>query len=356
MNSLRIIGLMSGTSLDGIDLADVIFDVKSSKWNFKIIRTKSFYFPEDLLSKLKNADKIPASELFELDAELSLFYGSIVLEYLEKNKINQSEIDAVASHGQTVFHQPQKGYTVQIGNKPHAAIKCGLKWICDFRIKDVALGGNGAPLVPIGDFRLFYDYADSFLNLGGFSNISYMKNQKITAYDISPANIILNKVCSAISGKNFDENGDLGKNGKILDELLKKLNTIDYYSQKPPKSLGTEWLNSEFYPVLNPFDFNVDVLRTLYEHIAMQIARNLNDASIASVMISGGGAKNDFLIELIENYFNGKVIIPSDDIVDFKEAIIFAFLGALKLKGLNNILAEYSGAKCDSSSGIIHLP
>lgn len=356
MNSLRIIGLMSGTSLDGIDLADIVFTRKSDKWSFEVIRTQSYSFSDELLAKLAKADQVSAPKLFELDVELSLFYGTLVLDYLKKNNIDKSEIDAVASHGQTIFHQPHKGFTVQIGNRPQAAIKCGIKWICDFRIEDVALGGNGAPLVPIGDFNLFNDRAEAFLNLGGFSNISFKKNNTITAYDISPANIVLNKICQEISGKTFDENGDLGKKGKVNKVLLKKLNDIKFYNQNPPKSLGTEWLKDHFYPILKDFSFDVDLLRTVYEHIAIQIAKNLDEAAISTVMVSGGGVRNKFLLSSIEKHYAGKVIIPSDEIIDFKEAIIFAFLGALRLRGESNVLAEYTGAQRDSSSGVVYLP
>ena len=355
MNSLRLIGLMSGTSLDGIDLADVVF-TKNEKWSFERIRTKSYPFPSDLKLALSTAEKLPAPKLFELSAKLGVFYGKLVNAYLVENKINKNDIDAVASHGQTIFHQPEKGYTVQIGNGPEGAVHSGLTWIGDFRTKNVALGGSGAPLVPIGDFELFSDQADTFLNLGGFSNLSYKKDGKIIAYDVSPANIVLNKLANKIANIEYDKGGNLGNQGVINQNLLKELNALDFYAKPHPKSLGTEWLEKAFYPILDNYSENHDTLRTIYEHIGQQIGQNLTTIQSQKVLVTGGGAHNKLLLDCISKHFNGTLKVPNREIIDFKEAIIFAFLGALRLIGEDNIYTEYTGARKNTSGGVIHLP
>lgn len=356
MISYRIIGLMSGTSLDGVDVADVMFTKSNGKWSYELINSKEYAFNSTLLSMLREASKLPLHDFFELSASLGLFYGELVNQFIEEKKLNKSDFDAVSSHGQTVFHQPEKGYTVQIGNGPEGSVKSGLKWVCDYRTKDVALGGQGAPLVPIGDYLLFKNQAEGFLNLGGFANISYFTMNEIVAHDICPANIVLNQITNKIIGKEYDHNGDLGKKGKVDLGLLEQLNSLSFYGQNPPKSLGTEWVDSCFLPCIkNEFDKND--LSTIYHHIGSQIGACLNQANLKSVLVTGGGAKNKFLMQLIrENYLNGELILPPDEMINFKEAIVFAFLGALRLNGDINIFSSYTGAMKDSCSGIIHYP
>jgi len=229
-----------------------------------------------------------------------------------------------------------------------------LPWVCDFRTLDVALGGNGAPLVPVGDAFLFSDYADSFLNLGGFSNISFQRKDKWSAFDICPVNLIFNFFANK-NGLDFDKDGDLGKIGSLDDALFHQLNDLSFYHSSGPKSLGVEWLQNYFLPIVEDAKNEVDAICTIYHHVAFQISKVLIKNKLDSVFVTGGGAKNLFLIELIQKYFNGKVIIPDEVTVDFKEAIVFAFLGVLRLREEINIFASVTGASKDNMGGCIHI-
>ncbi len=347
---------MSGTSLDGLDIAYVEFKNSSNqKWNYQLLECDTVSYSKELFEKLVSAHQLTSFQLFSLDKELGEFYSACVLKFISSNKIDSLEIDAIASHGQTIFHQPDKGITVQIGCGTSLASHTGIKVINDFRKKDLVFGGQGAPLVPIGDFSLFQNEAESFLNIGGFSNISFKKDGVITAFDICPGNLPLNKLANS-KGLAYDKNGDLAKNGEINFFLLDLLNELEYYKENYPKSLGSEWLETEFYRLIK-FDRDIENnLRTLIEHIAYQISFILNENNLKSVFISGGGALNPFLIERIEHYYKGKIIIPEKDTIEFKEAIIFAFLGALFLENKPNCLSSVTGARKDVVGGTLHLP
>jgi len=354
MKSFRVLGLMSGTSLDGLDIVDTSFDVYGEQITFKLHEAQTFPYPKKLKTQLKNAKELSATKLLLLDNELGQFFGNKVNQFLELYQINQRDVDFISSHGHTVFHQPEIGITLQIGNGPHGAITTGIKWICDFRKKDVALKGNGAPLVPIGDKLLFQDLAKGFLNIGGFSNLSFTRNNTSFAFDICPSNLIFNHFAEQ-HNKTYDENGRLGRLGNLDQNLLKTLNKLAYYKMKHPKSLGTEWLENNFLSLL-PETLSHDTITTCYHHVAQQIASSLEKEGIDSVLITGGGAKNNFLIELINSYYDGEIILPEDKIIDYKEAIIFALLGVLRANNQPNCLASVTGAKKNSVSGIIHHP
>lgn len=352
MKSFRIIGLMSGTSLDGLDIADVKFiQSENGAWSFNLIHSETINYAEGFKEILRSATLLKGEDLGHLSVDLGLFYGQEVLSFIERHKINKDLITAISSHGQTIFHQPDKGFTLQIGNGPELTSVTGIKSIVDFRTKDVSLGGNGAPLVPVADDFLFSELAESFLNIGGFANISF-KKEDWSSFDICPANIVLNEIMSHFN-KAFDFNGEVGRNAPINPELLKELNDLDYYSQDGPKSLGSEWVVSAILPILEKEHDDSTKLGTFYSHIAYQISRNLEKNQLKSVFITGGGAKNAFLIDSIKQNYNGEVIIPEKEIVDFKEAIAFAFLGVLRLNNLNNVYASVTGARKDSCSGVI---
>jgi anhydro-N-acetylmuramic acid kinase len=290
-----------------------------------------------------------------LDHDLGVFFGECVNNFIAEQRIEKSEVNAIASHGQTIFHQPQKGYTTQIGNPAVIAVTTGIQTIGDFRTKDVLYGGQGAPLVPIGDEYLFGDQADAFLNIGGFTNISFKNNGKMTAFDCCPGNLPLNKLARS-KGMEYDKNGDLARRGELNYFLLDLLNSLPFYQTEGPKSLGVEWLENEFYPRLK-FDKDIENnLATVVEHIADKIAHELNKHQLKRVMITGGGAKNSFLIERLQRYFKGEIITCSEQIIDFKEALIFGLLGALHLNGEVNCLASVTGASKDVCGGVIHLP
>lgn len=356
MSKIEIIGIMSGTSLDGVDIAHVSFTQDAfGEFSFSILNTKSFDFPPHLHQDLVNATNLPVPALLQLDKKLGLFYADCVNNYFSLEKINKSNIDAIACHGQTIYHQPENGFTLQIGCGTTIAFHTGIQVINDFRTKDIVAGGQGAPLVPIGDFNLFQSQAASFLNIGGFANISFKENGIIKAFDICPGNLPLNKLIES-KGLSFDNEGEMARSGEINFFLLDLLNSLSYYGHTGPKSLGTEWLEEHFYPLLK-FDKEIENnLRTVVEHIAIQIGNSLNSAQCESVMISGGGTKNKFLIERIAHYYNGKIVIPSEETISFKEAIIFAFLGALYLQKIPNCISSVTGASCATIGGTLHIP
>jgi len=338
---------MSGTSLDGLDLAAVEFQHENETWSFSLVMAETIRYPKIWLEKLKNAPFLSDKNLMELHAEYGRFTGEQINRFIEKTGFTP---EIVASHGHTIFHQPEKHFTFQLGHGAKIAAITKITTVADFRTGDVALGGQGAPLVPIGDRLLFPEF-DYCLNLGGFANISFEKNNQRIAFDICPANIILNHF-AAKQGYSFDKNGQLGRTGKVNTELLKNLNNLPFYQQNPPKSLGREWLEKEFIPVLEHSSTSEkDKLRTVYTHIAQQIAAATSGRG--KMLFTGGGAFNTFLIELISTFTKTKIVIPSEEIVNYKEALIFAFLGVLRIKNINNCLASVTGASKDSCAGII---
>jgi anhydro-N-acetylmuramic acid kinase len=352
----EMIGLMSGTSLDGLDIAHVRFQLSNiSNSKFELLHSKTIPYTADLIQQLTQVDQLSLSAVMILDKSLGLFYAKEINAFLKENNISNEQIDAIASHGQTILHQPSNGFTLQIGCGTTLAYHTGIKVVNDFRTKDVVAGGQGAPLVPIGDFDLFVDQADAFLNIGGFTNVSYKKEGNIIAFDVTPGNLPLNKL-AASKGLPYDKDGELARSGEINFFLLDLLNTLPYYTQEAPKSLGTEWLEEYFYPLIK---FNKEIennLRTITEHIGNQVGNALNNTGAKTVLVTGGGAKNAFLIERIRSYFNGELIVPESTLIDFKEAVIFAYLGALYLHGKPNALCSVTGAQRNTSGGVLHLP
>lgn len=343
------LGLMSGTSLDGLDICHAAFEKdENGKWNFEILNAFTFPYSEEWEKKLRNATKISAAELYELNSEYGFYLGEKVLEFIEKFQLKN--IDLIASHGHTVFHQPEKKFTVQIGDGRAIKILTKIPVVYDFRSQDVLMGGNGAPLVPIGDELLFSEF-DACLNIGGFSNISFNKNQRRIAFDICPVNIVLNKFAQKL-GNNFDENGEFARSGKVNLELLAKLNSLDFYHKNPPKSLGIEWVSEHIFPLFEK-ENTVDVLATFTEHAAIQVAQVFEKFALKTVLFSGGGTYNSFLVERIQHHSKAEIIIPGSEIINFKEALIFAFMGVLRIKNEINTLSSATGSSSDHSSGLI---
>ncbi len=348
-NLYNVIGVMSGTSLDGVDICFSNFSYENQDWKFKILVSDTVPYDKSWITKLTNAHSLSEIELKELDLEFTLHLSKIILSFINKNQI--SNIDFISSHGHTVFHEPKKQTTYQIGNRVELNNLTNLPVVCDFRIQDVQLGGQGAPLVPIGDLLLFSDYSHC-LNLGGFSNISVKSNNNIIAYDICPVNIVLNKYSRSI-GFEFDMEGQISKSGNINKHLLKQLNEISYYYLTYPKSLGLEWVENKIFPLIDSFKISVeDILRTYVEHIAVQISNNLKGDNL-KILISGGGSKNKFLMERIKQLSKKNLEIISENITDYKEALIFGFLGVLRVRNENNCLKSVTGADKDHSSGVI---
>ncbi len=351
-NEYKVIGVMSGTSLDGIDLTYITFTFDLS-WSFKIERSETISYNEHWFKILKNIVSKSFKELQEIDTSYTLYLATTIKDFIYKNNIKQ--IDAVCSHGHTALHKPKKGFTYQVGNTEELLSELNETIVCDFRVQDVNLGGQGAPLVPIGDQLLFSEY-DFCLNLGGFANISTVIYGSRIAYDICPVNIVLNNY-SELLGFQYDSEGKLASQGTISNQLLIQLNNLEYYNKPYPKSLGLEWVKKEIFPLIDRFDLDIkDVLRTFIEHIAVQISKELNTDKESSVLITGGGTYNVFLINRIKSLSNNKIVIPSKDIIEYKEALIFGLLGVLKLRGEINCLSSVTGAKHDHSSGKVFSP
>ncbi len=350
-----IIGLMSGTSMDGLDIACVTITGENDRYRFHIDAAGTVPYPEPLASQLLTLTTASGYQLVQFDLEYGKFMATSVLDFLKKHKLPIENIRAIASHGHTVFHQPQNAITFQAGSGQSLAYFSGLPVICDFRTKDVLAGGQGAPLVPIGDQLLFKESAAAFLNIGGFCNISFSEGEKVRAFDICPGNLPLNKL-ARFKGLSYDKNGETARQGSINFFLLDLLNNLDFYAQEGHKSLGTEWLEEHFYPLVK-FDRDIENnLRTITEHIAIQISEILNRHALESVMITGGGAHNSFLVERIAHYYDGEIRLPDRQLIDFKEAVIFAFLGFRYLEGKSNSLASVTGASKDLVNGAFYLP
>lgn len=344
------IGIMSGTSLDGVDLIYVRF-LKDSLYTFEILSATTVAY--DAVWKQKLTDAYMGDlDIESLNKEYGRYLGTLVNTFKIENSIDK--VDFIASHGHTIFHRPEQGITLQIGDGQTLSNITKAKVLCDFRTQDVALGGQGAPLVPIGDQLLFSEY-DYCLNLGGFANISYQQEDRRLAYDICPVNIVLNYFANKL-GHTFDNKGSLSRQGKLHEKLLSQLNALNYYSIKPPKSLGLEWVDATIFPLIEKLNIDPkDILRTFTEHIAIQLNASISKLP-ASVLITGGGAFNDFLITRLRSYCKAEIVIPHSHLVEYKEALIFALLGLLKLNELPNVLKSVTGASRDHSSGKIFNP
>ena len=348
---IKIIGLMSGTSLDGLDICYTKFsyDKESGKWNYAILAAEDEQYPEELKHQLATAQSMTAEEYALLNSDYGLYLGRRVKAFIERTGASPRYI---ASHGHTIFHQPSKRFTTQIGSGAGIAAESGVDTICDFRTVDVALGGQGAPLVPVGDRNLFSEYSHC-LNLGGFSNISSDgANGNRVAYDISPVNYVLNHYTRQI-GLDYDKDGEIARSGNVNSALLERLNNLSFYSQKGPKSLGREWVEGEVIPLIDASAVSMeDKLATFCEHVAVQISKHISGGS---VLLTGGGAFNRYLVERMQaNAPQCKYFVPDARTVNFKEALIFAFLGALWAADMPNCLSSVTGAKYDNIGGALY--
>lgn len=351
ISNYNVIAVMSGTSLDGIDIIYASYSFNSS-WNFKIRHSETVEYSKQWKGELKGLVNRSMEDLESIDEKYSEYLGNVILGFIKKYKIKA--IDFIASHGHTALHQPDEGLTYQIGNRQILSDILNKKVICDFRIQDVQLGGQGAPLVPIGDRLLFHDY-DYCLNLGGFANISYENNSESIAYDICPVNIVLNYYVSKVH-LDYDGEGQLASKGKVHEELLKQLNELSYYEENPPKSLGLEWVELHIFPLIDGFKLQVeDTLRTYVEHIGMQITAVLEQGQ-QSMLVTGGGVYNKFLVSRLKSRSKLEIVIPSKELIEFKEALIFGLLGILKERNEVNCLKTVTGARRDHSSGRILFP
>lgn len=339
------IGAMTGTSLDGLDLALCRFDSNA----YEILEFHCLDFPSALKKSLAHAHLVNGFNYFEIEKRYSQFVATAIRDFQSKTGARAT---FAGIHGQTVFHQPESDLTVQMLNGALIATKTGIVTVCDFRRGDMANGGQGAPLVPIGDRDLFSDYS-ACLNLGGFANISLKKNGVHTAFDICPVNIVLNLLAQN-EKKEYDDKGQMAASGELDIDLLNQLNSLKFYSQKPPKSLGREWMENQILPLLKGIENRV-AMRTFTEHAAEQIASEL--PKTGKVLMTGGGAYNDFLISSIRKRVSKtEMIIPSKELIEGKEALIFAYLAKLRLDKKINVLSSATGASRDSCAGAVYFP
>jgi len=351
---IQAIGLMSGTSLDGLDVCCCTFLRQSDKWSFHIDCAKGYSYPEEMKQILgTGAQRMSALDFIAFHSSYGKFLGERVNDFIREFNIRP---DIIASHGHTIFHEPEKKIMYQIGDGAAIAAETRIPTVSDFRRLDIMLGGQGAPLVPIGDRLLFAEY-DYCLNIGGFSNISFEQNGKRIAFDISPVNYVINHYCRQI-GLEFDRDGDIARQGTICQSLLDELNDMDFYHQSGPKSLGREWVETLVYPMLNRYELSMeDRLRTFYEHAAQQVERVITAHPLSGgsgkLLITGGGAFNKFLIERIGTLCPCEIVIPDRQIIEYKEALIFAFLGALYMADEPGCLASVTGAPIDNIGGML---
>jgi anhydro-N-acetylmuramic acid kinase len=351
MKNYFVIGVMSGTSIDGIDLVYVNFFYDTS-WTFKILSSKTYEYDKEWQNILKNLSDKDLDSIKLIDKNYTKLLSEYILKFIEEFSIKQ--IDFISSHGHTALHDPSNSITYQIGNLKELSDYIGLKVICDFRGQDIKLGGQGAPLVPVGEKYIFPEY-NTFINLGGFANITINSNNNLIAYDICPVNIVFNYLSNSKDLK-YDHKGKIALSGKLNIELFNYLQSLDYYKQVSPKSLGVEWVNKNIYPIIDSFSEIPleDLLNTFSKHFASQIASNINSAK--KTLITGGGAYNDYLIQNIINLTESEIIIPNSEIIEYKEALIFGFLGVLKDLNINNCYSSVTGATKDHSSGNIFIP
>lgn len=351
-NGLRAIGLMSGSSLDGLDIVCASFHQFDNAWKYDLEATACIALPKSLLEKIQAFNTLSLFEICELDIAFAKFSGAAVNQFIKEN--NLSDINLICAHGHTLLHAPDKHFSLQIGSGAHIAAICGIKTIANLRMNDMAKGGQGAPIVPIGEKYLFPD-CKAFLNLGGIANISLHQPNKIKAFDVCACNQVLNYF-SMKKGKEFDNKGEMARSGKLNTDLLEELNLLPYYQLPQPKSLDNAYSKHYIIPLIEKYQLKAeDNLRTYCEHIALQIA-NVFPENTASIMISGGGKRNSFLAALVLDKTKTSLHEVDDAIIDYKEALIMAFYGVLRLLEIDNNLAEISGADKNSCGGCIYLP
>jgi anhydro-N-acetylmuramic acid kinase len=362
----RVIGLMSGSSLDGLDIVFTELTENSGKWSFSILASACYPYEKEWMDRLKNATSLNAFDYQVLHADYGHYTGRMVNRFIDENNLHYKAA-LIASHGHTTFHLPSGKMTAQMGDGAAIAAETKLPVVTDLRALDVAFGGQGAPIVPIAEKLLFPDF-NLFLNIGGIANISF-NGEKYIAFDVCPANRVLNLIANE-TGKEYDENGALASAGKVDDRLLEKLNAFDYYKQPYPKSLANDFGVDQIYPLLKSSDLNhADQLRTYVEHISIQIANALKntDSKInpdsyrdqnSKLCITGGGAFNTFLIERLDSLLkdnNIEIVIPDENIIQYKEALAMALIGVLRWRMEYNVMSSVTGAERDSIGGAVWI-
>ncbi|MBC6490563.1 anhydro-N-acetylmuramic acid kinase [Flavihumibacter stibioxidans] len=360
----KAIGLMSGSSLDGLDIAYVHFLETGGKWSMEIKQADCYPYSEEWEARLRDAVNLPALDYMLLHADYGHYIGQEVNRFISEYQL-EHKVDMIASHGHTTFHMPLRSMTGQLGDGAAIAAETGLPVISDLRALDVAFGGQGAPIVPIGEKLLLGDYG-FLLNIGGIANLSFRNNGQYYAYDVCPANRVLNML-AAKEKLAFDEGGKLASSGKLYEPLLADLGRLDYYSMDYPKSLANDFGTDLVYPMVNELNLpTADALRTFTEHIAMQLASDIERISAREgispagqkLLVTGGGALNDFLVGRIRELLQPlglEVEVPDRQLVEYKEAVIMALIGVLRWREEYNVLSSVTGARRDSIGGAMWL-
>ena len=364
MEQYRAIGLMSGSSLDGLDIAYCEFNHEDSGWTFKVLNTGVVSYPDEWVQEIKRLPVSSAKTLWQSHTALGHYFAEQVNAFINQHNL-KGKVDLVASHGHTIFHFPEKKMTTQIGDGSAIAAITDLPVVCDFRSGDIADGGQGTPIVPIGDRLLFSDYRFC-LNIGGIANISCKTNSTggIVAFDVCAANQVLNSLANRL-GFEYDDHGQLAHQGKPQAELLQKLNELDYYNLTYPKSLDNGYSREVILPLIEEFDISIhDKLRTYTEHIALQLSNHIKaiaakeklDLAGSKMLVTGGGAFNTLLIDMIKGVLPFDIVVPAEELVKFKEAIVIALMGVLRMRNEVNVLKSVTGAKKDSIAGAVYRP
>jgi anhydro-N-acetylmuramic acid kinase len=352
----KAIGLMSGSSLDGLDIAYVEFEENGGSWSYEIKIARCIPYPGDWQEKLRAAVDLSARDYQLLHTAYGHYTGQLVNQFIREHGL-QYQVSLICSHGHTSFHMPGRKMTAQLGDGAAIAAVTQLPVVSDLRALDVAFGGQGAPIVPIGEKLLWKEY-NCFLNLGGIANISiHDEHGRRIAFDVCPANRVLN-LLAAEKGKPFDPDGELASAGNIHEGLLNELNQLDYYKQSPPKSLANDFGTDVIFPLLKKAGLSVeDGLRTYTEHIAFQVERSVTKQAVRNkILVTGGGALNKFLVSRIQSLISEKqfeIIIPDKLLIEFKEAVVMALFGILRWRQENNVLSSVTGASRDSIGGAL---
>ncbi|MEZ4805218.1 MAG: anhydro-N-acetylmuramic acid kinase [Bacteroidia bacterium] len=356
MKTYKVIGIMSGSSMDGIDLALCTINSDNGKYSYSIDASETYPYSEVWRLRLSQLRKADALSYAKTDVFYGHYLGHLVNDFIKKNSI---EVDFISSHGHTAFHYPEEMISCQLGDGASLSAICNLPVVNDFRAMDIAKKGQGAPLVAIGDDMLFSDY-DYCLNLGGFANISGKVGEYRVSFDICPANILLNRVARDLN-KDFDEDGEIASRGSIQYSLLEELNDIDYYSMPFPKSLNRDWINNELWQIVKEGEKHTpeNKMKTFVDHIGIQIAKSVDylsgkNSAGKKVLVTGGGAFNPILMDHIRTHCEAEFIVPDETMVKYKEALIFAFMGVLRIENKENIIKTFTGAKSNSVSGSLN--
>ncbi len=365
----KAIGIMSGSALDGLDIVYVHFQETGGKWNYELQQAVTWPYTAAWASRLRQATGLSALDYQLLHTEYGHYIGRQVNRFIEAFGL-QHKVDLVASHGHTTFHLPAQLMTGQVGDGAAIAAQTELPVVSDLRALDVAFGGQGAPIVPIGEKLLMGQYG-YFLNIGGIANIAASSpagdsSRQVLAFDVCPANRVLNMLVAPL-GLEYDEDGKTAAYGSVHSPLLSELNAQPYYRQPWPKSLANDFGTDTIYPLVKKYKLSVeDELRTYTEHIAFQLKQSLaaidNSGQSSSVnrqlLATGGGALNLFLIERIREQLDGistEVVVPAKDLVNYKEALIMALMGVLRWREEYNVLSSVTGARRNTINGALWM-